>query len=197
MTVVTTRKVISWIHPHQDWRNIYIYIIWLYSPINTSDNALVKPHYLNPIMGQVSHWDIGLYTIWTEAVSGVAVSSAAAHYVLLSRLLISPSRCRHSITQQINVPLFVITCDSPEVIMFSPCAFVCLFVCVCLCLSPCLSGRFHYEGLVPQKNILQVHCWWCLVVQVMFQALMTSLMTSKGHKVGQILKLIYLRQYLS
>ena len=31
----------------------------------------------------------------------------------------------------------------------------------------------------------------------MFHALMTSLMTSQGHKVGQILKLIYLRQYLS
>ena len=27
--------------------------------------------------------------------------------------------------------------------------------------------------------------------------IMTSLMTSPGHKVGQILKLIYLRQYLS
>ena len=26
---------------------------------------------------------------------------------------------------------------------------------------------------------------------------MTSLMTSPGHKIGQILKLIYLRQYLS
>ena len=31
----------------------------------------------------------------------------------------------------------------------------------------------------------------------MFHALMTSLMTSQDHKVGQILKLIYLRQYLS
>ena len=47
------------------------------------------------------------------------------------------------------------------------------------------------------KYILQVHCWGCLVVQVMFRALMTSLMTSQDHKVGQILKLIYLRQYLS
>ena len=47
------------------------------------------------------------------------------------------------------------------------------------------------------NNILQVHCWGCLVVQVMFHALMTSLMTSQDHKVGQILKLIYLRQYLS
>ena len=37
----------------------------------------------------------------------------------------------------------------------------------------------------------------CLVAQVMFNALMTSLMTSQDHKVGQILKLIYLRQYLS
>ena len=37
------------------------------------------------------------------------------------------------------------------------------------------------------NNILQVHCWGCLVVQVMFHALMTSLMTSQGHKVGQFL----------
>ena len=47
------------------------------------------------------------------------------------------------------------------------------------------------------NNILQVHCLRCLVVQVLFHALMTSLMTSQDHKVGQILKLIYLRQYLS
>ena len=31
----------------------------------------------------------------------------------------------------------------------------------------------------------------------MIHALMTSLMTSQDHKVGQILKLIHLRQYLS
>ena len=43
------------------------------------------------------------------------------------------------------------------------------------------------------NNILQVHCWGCVVVQVMFHALMTS----PGHKVGQILKVIYLRQILS
>ena len=47
------------------------------------------------------------------------------------------------------------------------------------------------------NNILQVYCWGCLVVLVMFHVLMTSLMTSPGHKIGQILKLIYLRQYLS
>ena len=46
------------------------------------------------------------------------------------------------------------------------------------------------------NNILQVHCWGCLVVQVMFHALIKSSMTSPGHK-GQIFKLIYLRQYLS
>ena len=34
-------------------------------------------------------------------------------------------------------------------------------------------------------------------MQVIFHALMTSSMTSPGHKVGQILKLIYLRKYLS
>ena len=70
-------------------------------------------------------------------------------------------------------------------------------VCGCLCLSRCLSGRFNYEGLCHTNNILQVHCWGCLVVQVMIRALMTSLMTSQDHKVGQILKLIYLLQYLS
>ena len=47
------------------------------------------------------------------------------------------------------------------------------------------------------NNTLQVHCWGCLVEQVMFHALMTSLMASQDHKVGQILKLIYLRQYFS
>ena len=34
-------------------------------------------------------------------------------------------------------------------------------------------------------------------MQVMFHALMTSLITSPGYKVGKILKLIYFRQYLS
>ena len=47
------------------------------------------------------------------------------------------------------------------------------------------------------NNILQVQCWGCVVVQVMFHALMTSLMTSQDHPVSQILKLIYPRQYLS
>ena len=47
------------------------------------------------------------------------------------------------------------------------------------------------------NNILQVYCWWCFVVQVMFRTLMTSLMTSQDHKVCRILKLIYLRLYLS
>ena len=50
---------------------------------------------------------------------------------------------------------------------------------------------------MPHKQYFKVHCWECLVVQVMFHALKTSLMTSPGHKVGQILKSTYLRQYLS
>ena len=64
--------------------------------------------------------------------------------------------------------------------MFSPC----VFVCVCLCLSRCLSGRFDYEGLVPHKQYFAstLNCWGCLVVQVMFHALMTSLMTSQVTK---------------
>ena len=83
-----------------------------------------------------------------------------------------------------------------EVIMFSPCVFVCLFVCVYVCHDVC-PDDLTMKDWCHTNNILQVHCWGCLVVQVMFHALMTSLMTSQDHKIGQILKLIYLRQYLS
>ena len=83
-----------------------------------------------------------------------------------------------------------------EVIMFSPCVFVCLWLCLCLYHDVCLED-LTMQDWCHTNNILQVHCWGCLVVQVMFHALMTSSMTSPGHKVGQILKVIYLRQYLS
>ena len=80
--------------------------------------------------------------------------------------------------------------------MFSPCMFVCLCVCVYVCHDVC-PDDLTMKDWCHTNNILQVHCWGCLVVQVMFHALMTSLMTSQDHKIGQILKLIYLRQYLS
>ena len=83
-----------------------------------------------------------------------------------------------------------------EVIMFSPCVFVCLWLCLCLYHDVC-PDNLTMKDWCHTNNILQVHCWGCLVVQVMFHALMTSSMTSPGHKVGQILKVIYLRQYLS
>ena len=79
-----------------------------------------------------------------------------------------------------------------EVILFSPCVFVCL----CLYHDDCLDD-LTMKDWCHTNNILQVHCWGCLVVQDMFHALMTSSMTSPDHKVGQILKLIYLHQYLS
>ena len=75
---------------------------------------------------------------------------------------------------------------------------VCLFVCVCVVVYVChdvCPDELTMKDWCHTNNILQVHCWGCLVVQVMFHALMTSLMTSQDHKVGQILKLIYLRQY--
>ena len=91
-----------------------------------------------------------------------------------------------------------------EVIMFHP---VCLLlVCVCVCVVVCLSVYVCHDvcpddltmkNWCHTNNILQVHCWGYLVVQVMFHTLMTSLMTSQDHKVGQIVKLIYLRQYLN
>ena len=93
--------------------------------------------------------------------------------------------------------LIIITRVS-EVIMLSPCVFVCLFVCVCVyvCHDVC-PDDLTMKDWCHTNNILQVQCWGCLVVQVMFHALRTSLMMSQDHKVGQILKLIYLRHYLS
>ena len=82
------------------------------------------------------------------------------------------------------------------VIMFSPCVFVCLCVCVYVCHDVC-PDDLTMKDWCRTNNILQVRCWGCLVVQVMFHALMTSLLTSQYHKVSQILKFIYLRQYLS
>ena len=85
--------------------------------------------------------------------------------------------------------------------MFSPCVFfVCLCVCGCVVVYVCHNvcpDDLTMKDWCHTNNILQVHCWKCLVVQVMFHALMTSLMTSQDHKVGQIFKLIYLRQYKS
>ena len=80
--------------------------------------------------------------------------------------------------------------------MFSPCVFVTLFVCLCLYHNIYLDD-LTMKDWCHTNNILQVHCWGCLVVPVMFHALMTSSMTSPGHKVGQILKVIYLRQNLN
>ena len=83
-----------------------------------------------------------------------------------------------------------------ELIMFSPCVFVCLWLGLCLYHDVC-PDDLTMKDWCHTNNILQVHCWGCVVVQVRFHALMTSSMTSPGHKVGQILKVIYIRQYLS
>ena len=88
---------------------------------------------------------------------------------------------------------FIITRDS-EVIMFSPCVFVCL--CVCVYVShDVFPDDLTMKDWCHTNNTLQVHCWGCLVVQVIFHALMTSLMTLQEHKVGQIWKLKHLREY--
>ena len=83
-------------------------------------------------------------------------------------------------------------------IFFTLC--VCLFVCLCVSIYVChdvCPDDLTMKDWCHTNNILQVHCWRCLVVQVMFHTLMTSLMTSQGDKVGQILKLTYLHQLLS
>ena len=90
-----------------------------------------------------------------------------------------------TITITIVTIIVIITRDS-EVIMFSPCVFVCLCVCVVVyvCHDVC-PDDLTMKDWCHTNNIWQVHCWGCLVVQVMFHALMTSLMTSQDHKVDQ------------
>ena len=106
--------------------------------------------------------------------------------------------CGHNHYFFFYICFMFITSDS-EVIMFSPCVFVCVCVCgslsVHVCHDVCPDDSTMKEWC-HTNNILQVHCWGCLVVQVMFHALMTSLMTSQNRKVGQNLKLTYLRQFL-
>ena len=95
-------------------------------------------------------------------------------------------------------PAFI-TRDS-EVIMLSPCVFVVVCLSVCLSVYVChdvCPGDLTMKDWCRTNHILQLYCWGCLVLQVMFHALMTSLMTLLGHKVGQILNLIYLHQYFS
>ena len=89
--------------------------------------------------------------------------------------------------------ILVITRDS-EGIMFSRCVFVC--VCVYICHDVC-PDDLTMKDWCHTNNILQVYSWGSLIVKVMFHALMTSSMKSAGHKVGQILKLLYLHQYFS
>ena len=59
----------------------------------------------------------------------------------------------------------------------------------------------HAKNLYGHNLERSFHIWGQIEVlfhvHVMFHALMTSLMTSQDHKVGQILKLIHLRQYLN
>ena len=80
-----------------------------------------------------------------------------------------------------------------EMIMFSPCMFVCLFVCVYACHDVC-PGYLAMEDWCHTNNILQAHSWRWIVGQAMLRSVMTS-SRSPGHKVRQILKLMYLRQY--
>ena len=96
-------------------------------------------------------------------------------YIFMTSLMTSPG---HKIGRGDNV--------------FTLC--VCLFVTLCLYRDVC-PDDLTMKDWCHTNNILQVHCLGCLVVQVMFHALMTSSMTSPGHKVCQILKVIYLRQF--
>ena len=75
--------------------------------------------------------------------------------------------------------------------------FAFVFVCVFVCLSRCFLDDFTIKDWYHTDNILQEYRRRCLVVQVMCCTLSTSLMTSTGHKVGQILKLPEPGRFLS
>ena len=89
--------------------------------------------------------------------------------------------------------LALCVCYLPKFTFWQVCwLFVCLLVSYDICLDDSTTkDRCH------TINILQVHFWQCFVVQAMIPAFMTSSMMSPGHKVCQILKLLYLPQYLS
>ena len=69
--------------------------------------------------------------------------------------------------------------------------YVCLFVCLWRC--PTISQE---QMVRSSPNLVRI---WNLELRrdLLFLVLMTSLMTSSGPKVGQILKLPYLSQFLS
>ena len=129
---------------------------------------------------------------WQRDSNAENVSIWWRHHVCMIRLIL-PSTTHI----RVKATSIFITRDS-EVIMFSPCVFVCVcvFMSVYVCHDVC-PDDLTIKDLRHTNHILQVHCWGCLVVQVRFHALMTLLMTSQGHKAGQILYLVYLRQYLS
>ena len=85
--------------------------------------------------------------------------------------------------------LFIITRDS-EVIMFSLGGFVCLCVCHDVC-----PDDLTMKDCRQTNNISQVYSWGHVVVQVVCDVVVTSLMTSPGRKVGQILKSLLLSQF--
>ena len=122
------------------------------------------------------------------------MSSCASYFSRTHDVIDDVTRSQSRSNFAIDISPFI-TRDS-EGIMFSPCVSVCVRVSVYVCHDVCLDDLTKKDWC-HTNTILQVHCWGCLVVQVMFHALMTSLMTSQDHKVGQILQLIYLRQYLS
>ena len=83
----------------------------------------------------------------------------------------------------------VITRDSELIIFYPVCLCVCVPVCLSVCLSVCLYACLCHDVCPDDltmkdwwhtNHILQVHYWGCLVVQVMFHALMTALMTWPG-----------------
>ena len=73
---------------------------------------------------------------------------------------------------------------------------VCLCVCVYVCHDVC-PDDLTMKDWRHTNNSLRVYSWGCLAEQIMFHALVASSMTSPGHKVSQILKLLHLRQYLA
>ena len=128
----------------------------------------------------MSHKSSGRDTAWNVVIQLTCGPSYGIRVILPST---KSSRWLIHITLLIFRYVIIITRVS-EVMMFSPCVFVCLWLCLCLYHDVC-PDDLTMKDWCHTNNILQVHCWGCLVVQVRFHALMTSSMTSPCHKVGQ------------
>ena len=132
-----------------------------------------------------------IYTGHLCIAQGLCVAKNRDHDDHYADIFISKLGRNYNVKICITLDSDVIMCNS-DVIMFLPRVFVCLSICHDVC-----PDNLTMKDWCHKNNIQQAHSWRGLVVQVMFHAPVTSLVTSADHTEGQILKLLYIHQYFS